>query len=141
MRHLRSLPSLGLEDTKNGDVCCPICLISFENIHEDEMLACQREDSRHSSSSIQPEGSNTMHGVVKLSVCGHVFCRRECVFYSNWIHIRNIDDVTCRFSLAEWIESFVSTCAASPKALLNSHCLYSMAAVLPADRSSSNSRR
>lgn len=57
---IESLPSL-VKDSVPEDLCCPICLVSFEDIFKD-------------MSTEIPLG-----GVTMLPSCRHIFCRNESV--------------------------------------------------------------
>ena len=69
---LRTLPSLKLSEISDEDSCA-ICLLPLDDlIKEGETAVLKAADCDVPGSST--EG---MTGVVKLSVCGHVFCRKE----------------------------------------------------------------
>ena len=77
LRNLRALPSLKRDEAGDQDAC-PICLISIESIIEENEEAYANQGGSSGLSGIQPEAGE-LTGVVKLSLCGHIFCRKECV--------------------------------------------------------------
>lgn len=70
---IAALPTLRKEEIPLDDTC-PICLQSFEAIHEGRA----HEDGLAWSNAL-PNGADPveLRGVTMLSGCGHVFCRLE----------------------------------------------------------------
>ncbi|KAH8118284.1 hypothetical protein DFH11DRAFT_661240 [Phellopilus nigrolimitatus] len=87
LRLLCALPLVKPADVH--DDSCPICLVPFNSIFEEHESAEEKQEgaSTLSDSSVPEE----MTGVVKLSLCGHIFCRKD---------------------LADWIKSFHGSCPA-----------------------------
>lgn len=79
LRNLCALPPLRHGEV--GDDTCPICLCPLESIIQEHDKA---GESYEVSSGLPGDhlGTIEMTGAVKLSICGHIFCRKECVLLS-----------------------------------------------------------
>ena len=84
---LQDLPDF--EPSDNAEDNCGICLLSFEDIIEDNKKAMNEELSRHAGPSSEVlETPFTGTGIVKLPDCGHIFCRKEYVHSFSYEYMR-----------------------------------------------------
>ncbi len=75
-RFLKDLPSLKPEDVPE-DEYCPICLLTFKSILEEQSEYQSKQEGTSNAEPSETRISLEDVGVVKLSGCGHIFCRRE----------------------------------------------------------------
>ncbi|KAJ4466498.1 hypothetical protein J3R30DRAFT_3586891 [Lentinula aciculospora] len=76
-RFIESLPCLG-QDSVAADICCPICLVSFEDIFKDAPAEKPLRGVR---------------GVTMLPSCKHLFCRNDL---TEWIRSMHGSCPSCR---------------------------------------------
>ena len=82
---LREAPSLTLADVGHEDTCA-ICLIPLADLVKDGGAAV----AGASHCSLDEEVSECMVGVVKLDLCGHIFCRKECVLSLSFPYLSHL---------------------------------------------------
>jgi hypothetical protein len=81
---LAALPVLSKEAMAGVDLeePCPICLVPLSTVFAEEAAAAAaaKEKSDVDEEGKEENNEEVLVGVTKLEGCGHVFCRRECVF-------------------------------------------------------------
>ncbi|KLO14934.1 hypothetical protein SCHPADRAFT_286338 [Schizopora paradoxa] len=93
-RFLHELPSLKPEDVPE-DEYCPVCFLTFKSLIEEqkELESKQEGTSNTAQSSEPPASAGDLVGIVKLTGCGHIFCRRDI---SEWVESLHGSCPTCR---------------------------------------------
>jgi len=91
-RFLKDLPSLRPEDVPE-DEYCPICLLTFKSILEEHSEYQSKQEGASNAEPSEMRISLEDVGVVKLSGCGHIFCRRDV---SEWLESLHGSCPTCR---------------------------------------------
>ena len=76
LSNLRALPNVERSEVADED-SCPICLLPLGSILDEETAGGKEEGPSCLSSDNASGSAQPMIGVVKLTSCNHIFCRKE----------------------------------------------------------------